>query len=749
MEEKDAATEPRGVAVEQEDAGNVQDITTSALSDLQHEDSRKIMDVVDRLRRGGLSEVVQLPQLVVCGDQSSRKSSVLEAITEIPFPRKENLCTRFATEIVLRRATTASITTKIIPDKSRAPDDKAKLEAFNKTIKNFADLPSLIEHATDLVGLSTGRGGERKGPALSRDVLSIEIEGPNRPHLTVVDLPGLIHSASNAASEADVKLIRSIVYDYIKEGRTIIMAVVSAKNDYANQIILQKCREVETEGHRTIGIITKPDFLIAGSDNEVDWLDLARNRDVHLGLGWHMLKNRTPTEMSNDFEARNASEASFFSTGRYREMPADTLGIKPLRVRLSRLLYKHLKTELPALRKEINEKHRGVCHELKLLGEKRSTAQERRRFLMDISMKYQDIAKAATNGQYEHDFFGQVDVEQRVDDETNMRRVRATVQYLNLQYATAMREYGHAIRIETENAGATGTNVDGNVAPDLDDGYGEFAELQQKIAREDEVARVRQLLVRSRGRELPGTFNPLLISQPFWSQSSNWETIASYHIARVAEVCATSMRAAIEFAAPSDGSKRLQALKIDNALENRLKDAKFELRRLVKDTKQHPITYDPSYTSIVQKARMEKHTSKFNSLVKEAETEVHTGGKIPSSTLYPKSEIIKSGIVDIVEKDMDKTSAEDALDSQFAYYKKEVSYFIDAVTKQVVERHLLRGLAENTLSPLLISDMTDGEISLVAPEPEEMTRQRDFLEARRSMLEQGQETFKSALGLFR
>lgn len=74
-------------------------VTTTSLQSLQSADQRKVMDIVDKLRRTGLSGVVELPQLIVCGDQSSGKSSVLEAITEIPFPRKENLCTRFATEV--------------------------------------------------------------------------------------------------------------------------------------------------------------------------------------------------------------------------------------------------------------------------------------------------------------------------------------------------------------------------------------------------------------------------------------------------------------------------------------------------------------------------------------------------------------------------------------------------------------------------------------------------------------------------
>ncbi|KAI7196535.1 hypothetical protein KC352_g20746, partial [Hortaea werneckii] len=381
-----------------------QTIGTSSLDALQSQDSRRVMDIVDKLRRSGLSGIVQLPQLVVSGDQSSGKSSVLEAITEIPFPRKENLCTRFATEIILRRAPQVAILTKIIPDKVRPAEEKKRLEGFKRTIVDFSELPDLMEEATNLMGLGgvdDGAGGPAR--AFSRDVLSIEIAGPGRPHLTLVDLPGLIHSENKMQSKEDVELIRGLVDDYLKEKRTIIMAVVSAKNDYANQIILKKCRDVDPKGHRTIGIITKPDFLEPGSENEASWLELAENKDIFFELGWHMLKNRSDKESDKSFEERNAAEKSFFSQGSYRDLSQDILGIVALRTRLSQLLYKHLKTELPALQKELNDKHRDVCRELEQLGEKRSTPQEQRRFLMGISTTYQDIVKAAVNGQYEHE----------------------------------------------------------------------------------------------------------------------------------------------------------------------------------------------------------------------------------------------------------------------------------------------------------------------------------------------------------
>jgi hypothetical protein len=103
--------------------------------------------------------------------------------------------------------------------------------------------------------------------------------------------------------------------------RTIILAVVSAKNDYANQIILDHCRKIDEQGRRTIGIITKPDFLREGTDNELAWIELAQNKDIFLERGWHMLKNRSDNQMQLSFEERNADEDLFFSKGRYADLP--------------------------------------------------------------------------------------------------------------------------------------------------------------------------------------------------------------------------------------------------------------------------------------------------------------------------------------------------------------------------------------------------------------------------------------------
>jgi len=77
----------------------------------------------------------------------------------------------------------------------------------------------------------------------------------------------------------------------MKELRSIILAVVSAKNDYANQIVLKLARATDKKGNRTLGVITKPDTLIPSSESEAMYVSLARNQDVEFRLGWHVLKN--------------------------------------------------------------------------------------------------------------------------------------------------------------------------------------------------------------------------------------------------------------------------------------------------------------------------------------------------------------------------------------------------------------------------------------------------------------------------
>ena len=155
---------------------------------LRSSDHGPLLDVIDDLRALGIDRHIPLPQLVVCGDQSSGKSSVLEAVSGVRFPTKDQLCTRFATELILRRSVSSSVDIKIRPSQDRSEDDKAKLLAFKAPSDDIEQFPLLIEAAKEAIGI------DMNDKRFSEDVLSVELSGPSQPHLTLVDLPGLFHS---------------------------------------------------------------------------------------------------------------------------------------------------------------------------------------------------------------------------------------------------------------------------------------------------------------------------------------------------------------------------------------------------------------------------------------------------------------------------------------------------------------------------------------------------------------------------
>ncbi|KAL2048578.1 hypothetical protein N7G274_000490 [Stereocaulon virgatum] len=102
----------------------------------------------------------------------------------------------------------------------------------------------------------------------------------------------------------------------MKESRSIILAVVSAKNDdYANQIVLKLARIADSKGNRTLGVITKPDTLVPDSESEAMYVSLARNQDVEFRLGWHVLKNMDSETGEWSPIDRDVKEEAFFSQG--------------------------------------------------------------------------------------------------------------------------------------------------------------------------------------------------------------------------------------------------------------------------------------------------------------------------------------------------------------------------------------------------------------------------------------------------
>ncbi|KAJ6284185.1 P-loop containing nucleoside triphosphate hydrolase protein [Bipolaris maydis] len=676
---------------------NPDSVTTSSLHALQSTDQQKVIDIVDKLRRTSLSSIVELPQLIVCGDQSSGKSSILKAITEIPFPRKENLCTRFTTKIILRRSASSTSTITITPDKLRPKSEQAKLKSFSKAINDFSQLPDIIEEATQAIGL--GVVGGINSRAFSRDVLSVKITSPARPQLTLVDLPGLIHATNKAQTETDKELILNLVKEYMKNPRTIILAVVSAKNDYANQTILDHCRKIDEQGRRTLGIITKPDFLREGTDNELTWIELAQNKDIYLERGWYMLKNR--------------DEDLFFSKGRYAELPRECVGIGSLRERLSKVLLSHLIKELPSLKDEMVNKLQGTVAEIKKLGDRRNTTHKQRMVLMKISMRISDILNSATKGYYESSFFGPINMDAAVNVSENIRRFRAVIQHLNINFASNMRLRGHKYTFRVRPGD-------------------EEQEIQDNIRTRKELKNLEE--------------HPELILLPKPKELTRQEEqITSQHINTIASAYREFIDIVLQDATPCKFKDRLTSLYVDGALAQALSNAKEELHKILKDKARHPATYNHYFTTTIQKMRQRKHQEIIEKASKASETSIyHRNDENVYTYLNPSK--LTEAMEKAIELNMDVFSSQEALDTKRAFYKDKIKYFVNTITKAVIKRHLVAPLPKIILSPIVVTQITEKEVEFIATKSSEITQQRLYLESRKSMLEKGLETFREAMG---
>lgn len=635
---------------------------TASLEALQGEEQRLVLDTVAQVRKCGLESVLALPQLVVCGDQSAGKSSVLEALTEIPFPRNDELCTRFATEIIMRRSIVDSLTIKVIPDDERTLTEKESIQEFAETITEFGELPMIMDKAMKVMGI--GDLGNSSG-AFARDILSVEIEGPSRPQLTLVDLPGLIQNETKGVTKADVELVREITDRYISQPRTIILAVVSATNDYANQGILTKARKVDPEGERTLGIITKPDRLPPGSGSESAYINLARNEDIFFKLGWHVVKNRSFEEGDNSFEERNALEQNYFRHSNFNCLPKGSVGIDALRERLSRLLFEHVKQELPKLYGDLNKALDDSKQQMEVLGRPRSSPESCREYLMQLSLDFHKLCSAAVKGQYEGAYFKyEPSLSFAPHNSSATRRLRAMVQKLNANFSTKLRKTGHTYFLERSDE-TMPTEIDIETPIPSPNSLKPV-----KLSHAESLRWVIKAVVRNRGRELQGNFNPLIIGELFWEQSTRWKDLAADHIQEVVEVSSQFLRDLLHDLCPKDVYSRLSPSHIDEAMKSRYEAASGELEQIVEDLKEHPINYNHYYTDTVEKCRMDRESRSLAACVQNATTHTqlpecrstHTSAQIDVDRLCREFSQSRN-------PNMDIHSCELALDGLLAIYK--------------------------------------------------------------------------------
>ncbi|XP_035510315.1 dynamin-3 isoform X8 [Morone saxatilis] len=277
----------------------------------------------------GQSCNLDLPQIAVVGGQSAGKSSVLENFVGRDFlPRGSGIVTRrpLILQLVNNKAEYAEF-----------------LHCKGKKFVDFDEVRSEIEAETDRIT------GSNKG--ISPVPINLRVYSPHVLNLTLIDLPGMTKVAVGDQPIDIEHQIRDMLMQFITKESCLILAVTPANTDLANSDALKIAKEVDPQGMRTIGVITKLDLMDEGTDAK----DILENKLLPLRRGYIGVVNRSQKDIDGkkDIRAALAAERKFFlSHPAYRHI-AERMGTPHLQKTLNQQLTNHIRDTLPGLRSKL------------------------------------------------------------------------------------------------------------------------------------------------------------------------------------------------------------------------------------------------------------------------------------------------------------------------------------------------------------------------------------------------------------
>ena len=706
-----------------------------SISSREHEE---LLNIIDTIRSQGISRYIDIPQIVVCGDQSSGKSSTLEAICGLRFPTSDGLCTRFATEYILRRGGEESVNISIIPDTNpdthadieRTDAELAALKAFKPSQSNLEEFTTISKEAADAMGIDKG------GRTFSHDVLRIEICGPTQPHLTLVDLPGLFHAGIDFEGDKNVDAVNSLVTNYIKKSRSIILAVVSAKNDLNLQKVIKFIRDHDPTGKRTLGVITKPDTLPSDSPSEAQYLKVAQNLEVPYALGWHVVKNRSFEQRDCSTEERDRDEDRWLSKGVWNALSMKQKGIGALRFRLSKVLQNHILAELPNLLKDVEAGIEDCTKRLETLGSSRGSVEEQRRYLLRASDKFTRLMSAAIDGTYTSAFFGSSG-----SDEGFEKRLRARTNDVLDTFGQYMRLRGHAVEL-----------VD-KVPKDYEPTIG----APLKVKKEEFYQSIQHRMKRNSGRELPGLFNPAIIGDLFYDQSAPWESILGDTRDILLEAAHAAVNHALGEAADENTIRAIQREIVNPNMEPIEHALTAKVEEVLKPHRRgHPQTLNHYFIENIQKRREDESRKEMSKRIYEFFGK-HPRWESTDERRWEGNFDVKhllDTLVKQTEVDMGRFAAIEAINAMLAYYKVSSSIvarlincltYLQVALKNIQDVFSQYAIEECLLNPLpgiftpeSVYSLDEKTITRIAGESEQSIAERESLTKKLAVLKDTQ-----------
>ncbi|XP_039085427.1 interferon-induced GTP-binding protein Mx1 [Hyaena hyaena] len=322
-----------------------------SLGSQYEEKVRPCIDLIDSLRALGVEQDLALPAIAVIGDQSSGKSSVLEALSGVALPRGTGIVTRCPLVLKLKKL--------VNEDEWRG---KVSYQDREVEISDPAEVEEEINKAQNAIA------GE--GLGISHELINLEVSSPHVPDLTLIDLPGITRVAVGNQPADIGRQTKQLIRKYIVKQETINLVVVPCNVDIATTEALSMAQEVDPDGDRTIGILTKPDLVDRGTEGKV--IDVAQNLVCHLKKGYTVVKCRGQQDIQDQLSLAEALERErvfFEDHPHFRVLLEEGRATVPcLADKLTTELITHICKSLPLLENQIKENHEKITEELQKYG---------------------------------------------------------------------------------------------------------------------------------------------------------------------------------------------------------------------------------------------------------------------------------------------------------------------------------------------------------------------------------------------
>ncbi|KAK4819347.1 hypothetical protein QYF61_001239 [Mycteria americana] len=230
------------------------------------------------------------------------------------------------------------------------------LHCKGRKFTDFDEVRQEIEVETDRIT------GVNKG--ISSIPINLRIYSPHVLSLTLIDLPGITKVPVGDQPPDIEQQIRDMIMQFISRENCLILAVTPANTDLANSDALKLAKEVDPQGLRTIGVITKLDLMDEGTDAR----EILENKLLPLRRGYIGVVNRSQKDIDGkkDIKAALLAERKFFlSHPAYRHM-ADRMGTPYLQKVLNQQLTNHIRDTLPAFRSKLQSQLLSIEHEVEV-----------------------------------------------------------------------------------------------------------------------------------------------------------------------------------------------------------------------------------------------------------------------------------------------------------------------------------------------------------------------------------------------